>query len=160
MEEGSILNNSTDQIVSARVDLITRAVDLALLMRAAGVNRTAYAKILRETIFYVWETRSKTKYDRTRLRSRAARDLPPAELDYDHAIPMKIVIDQLLEAGPDPVAVGRILHEMVHAVLITKNEHSELQKKKLGNAMPSDWDGADWTARYRKAGIRLDNESI
>ena len=158
MKEGSNLNNSTDQVLSVRIDLITRTVDLALRMRAAGVSRTAYAKILRETIFFVWEVGSKTKYDKTRRRSWAARGLPPAELNYDHAIPMKIVIDQLLESGPDPVAVGRILHEMVHAVLITKNEHSKLQEKELGNAMPSDWDGADWTARYRRAGIRLDNE--
>ena len=154
------MNGSTDQILSARIDLIACAVDLALRMRAAGVRRTAYAKVLRETIFFVWETGSKTKYDKSRRRSWAARDLQPAEMDYDHAIPMRIVIDQLLEAGPDPVAVGRILHEMVHAVLITKKEHSELQKKKLGNAMPSNWDGMDWRARYREAGIRLDDETL
>jgi hypothetical protein len=150
----------TDQTLCSRTDLITRAVDLALLMRAAGVGRTAYAKILRETIFFVWETGSKAKYDQSRPRSWAARGLRPAELDYDHAIPMKIVIDQLLEAGPDPVAVSRILREKVHAVLITKKEHSELQKKKLGNAMPSGWDGADWRARYREAGIRLDDDAL
>lgn len=153
------MNESTDQVLSARIDLITRAVDLALRMRAAGVRRTAYAKILREMVFFVWETGSKTKHDHSRLRSWAARDLQPAELDYDHAIPMKIVIDQLLEAGPDPLAVSRILHEMVHAVLITKEEHSKLREDKLGNAMPSNWDGADWRARYHEAGILLEDEA-
>ena len=148
-------NRAAAEKDGARLEIVTQAVDLALRMRAAGVSRTGYAKMLREVIFFAWETAEHSKYDPARPRSAAAQGLPPAELDYDHAIPMKIVIDLALKAGPDADAVEGVLREKVHAVLITKEEHARLRDLKLGNEMPVDWDGIDWRARYRAAGITL-----
>jgi hypothetical protein len=64
-----------------RIDIITQAVDLAHRMRAAGVVRTGYAKVLRETIVFGWETAKHRKYDLSRPRSAAAHDLPPSALE-------------------------------------------------------------------------------
>lgn len=138
-----------------RVRIVAQAVNLALQMRDAGVSRSGYAKILRETVFFVWETALYPKHSRDRLRSVAAIGLPPNSIDYDHAIPMKLVIDMLLEGGPDEAIVGTILCEKVRGILITKDEHAKLRRCKLAYRMPDDWDGTDWQARYKAAKIKL-----
>lgn len=43
----------------------------------------------------------------------------------------------------------------MHCVLTTNEEHKHLRKEKLSSKMPDDWDGKDWTARYREVGISL-----
>ena len=138
-----------------RIGVVTDAVRLATRMRDLGVSRTGYAKILREAIFFTWELAEGPKHGDHRPRSAAARGLKPSELDYDHAVPVRIVIDEMLEAGPDPDAVERILRTRVRAVLLTKPEHERLRSCGLSSRMPDDWDGVDWRARYVAAGIEV-----
>ena len=138
-----------------RLQVIFSAVELAHGMREIGFPRTAYSKILRETIHFVWEIREMPKRSKFRLRSKAAARLPVSELDYDHAIPMRVVIEMLLSSWPDKKAVEQILMSQVRGVLITKKEHERLREEKLASRMPDDWDGKDWTARYKKLGIEV-----
>lgn len=138
-----------------RLRIVLSVVALAHEMREAGFPKTAYSKILRETIHFVWETRELSKYSRMRKRSKAAEGLSPRDLDYDHAVPMRIIIEMILNAWPSREAVKRILKDLVHGILITKAEHALLRYKKLSSKMPDDWNGKDWTARYKAAGIDL-----
>ena len=138
-----------------RLRVIFSAVKLAYEMRDLGFQKTAYAKILRETIHFVWEIREIPKRSRYRLRSKAALGVPLSELEYDHAIPMRVVIEMILTNWPDKRQVEWVLRNMVRGVLITKEEHNSLRDKKLSSAMPDGWGGQDWTARYRMAGIEL-----
>lgn len=141
-----------------RIATIFSIVAVAHEMRQDGFSKTAYSKILREGIFFVWESREAPKYSKSRIRSKAAEGLPPSQLDYDHAVPMRIVIEMILDAWPDKEAVEKILTDLVRGVLITKKEHERLREKKLASRMPDDWDGKDWTARYKKLGIEVSPE--
>lgn len=138
-----------------RLQIIFSVVELTHKMRDAGFSKTAYSKILRETIHFVWEIREMPKHSKHRLRSKAAEGLPLSELDYDHAVPMRIVIEMIMNAWPDQEAVERILRDLVHGVLITKKEHEHLRSKKLASKMPDGWSGKDWSARYRTLSIEL-----
>lgn len=136
-----------------RLQVIFSVIALAHEMREAGFPKTSYSKILRETIYFVWEIREVSKHSPLRKRSKAAEGLPPNELDYDHAVPMRLVIERLLNAWPDKEIVELVLNNLVHGVLITKNEHDLLRREGLSSKMPGDWDGKDWTSRYAAVGI-------
>ena len=141
-----------------RLAIVFSVAETALAMREAGFPKTAYSKLLRETIFFVWEVREATKYSKDRRRSKAAMGLMPSELDYDHAVPMRIITDLILNALPNREAVEKILQELVCGVLITKQEHDFLRKENLASKMPDDWNGKDWAARYRTAGILISDQ--
>jgi hypothetical protein len=138
-----------------RLQVIFSVIALVHDMRKEGFPKTSYSKILRETIFFVWEVREVTKHSQIRERSKAAEGLPPSELDYDHAVPMRIVMEMLLRAWPDEGAVEHALRNLVRGVLITKREHQRLREKGLSSKMPDDWDGKDWAARYKAVGIEF-----
>lgn len=138
-----------------RLAIIFSVAETAFVMQQSGFPKTAYSKLLREAIFFVWEIREKPKHSKHRVRSNAAIGLPSSELDYDHAVPMRIVIEMILAAWPDTQRVEWIIRNLVRGVLITKDEHSLLRARKLSSQMPDDWDGKDWAARYREVGICL-----
>ncbi|WP_223428476.1 hypothetical protein [Tateyamaria pelophila] len=138
-----------------RLHVIFSVVAIAHEMRELGFPKTAYSKILRETIFFVWEIRELSKYSPMRKRSKAAEGRRNDKLDYDHAIPMRIIIEMLLNKWPNKEAVTYIITHLVHGVLITKEEHILLSEEGLSSTMPKDWDGSDWMTRYKKVGIDL-----
>lgn len=143
-----------------RLQIVLSVVELAHEMHKLGFPKAAYSRILRETIFFAWEIREISKHSNLRERSAAAEGLPPSQLDYDHAVPMRIVIEMILNKSPDREAVEDIIRRFVHGVLITKEEHEYLRKKELSSKMPDDWDGEDWAARYTKVGISLVSQKI
>lgn len=138
-----------------RLQVIFSVIALAHEMREAGFPKTSYSKILRETIYFVWEIRDVSKHSPLRKRSKAAEGLPPSELDYDHAVPMRLVIESLLNAWPDTEKVEQFLRDLVRGVLITKDEHDTLRRQGLSSKMPDDWDGKDWAARYKEVDIEF-----
>jgi hypothetical protein len=143
-----------------RLDIVFSVVELAHKMYGLGFPKAAYSRILRETIFFVWEIRERSKHSHLRARSKAAEGLLPSQLDYDHAVPMRIVIEMILNKSPDRQAAEDIIRRFVHGVLITKEEHEYLRENGLSSKMPADWDGKDWTARYREVGITLAGQEM
>lgn len=136
--------------------LVAEITLLCQRMAREGVPRTGYARLLRETIFFVWEGGNAEKYAPSRRRSLAANGLHRTELDYDHVVPSKYVIDELLALQPvTHKTVHDILDRFVEGVLITKEEHQRLSKFGLRSKMPPNWNGEDKFARYRAAGIVL-----
>jgi hypothetical protein len=138
-----------------RLQMIFSVIALAHEMREAGFPKTSYSKILRETIYFVWEIREVSKHSPLRRRSKAAEGLPPSELDYDHAVPMRLVMERLLNVWPEKEVVEHVLRQLVRGILITKDEHEMLRIKGLSSKMPDDWDGKDWAARYKEVGIEF-----
>ena len=92
-----------------RLQVIFSVIALVYEMREVGFPKSSYSKILRETIYFVWEIRDLSKHSPLRKRSKAADGLPPSELDYDHAVPMRLVIELLLNAWPDKEIVELVL---------------------------------------------------
>jgi hypothetical protein len=75
----------------------------------------------------------------------------------DHAIPLKVVVSELCEAGPSKEHSESILDRLLVSVKVTKHEHNNvLRLAGLDKDMPPDWDGNDLFARYKRAGIEVE----
>ncbi|MGV8899389.1 MAG: hypothetical protein ACOH2B_09150 [Burkholderiaceae bacterium] len=86
---------------------------------------------------------------------RSVKLVPGDSGEIDHAVPLKVVVDELLKRkkwAKNKLLV--FLEEWLARVEITRDEHRvDLEKLGLGCAMPEDWDNIDVFARYRAAGI-------
>ena len=126
-----------------------------------GNNKTGPRKIIREAIFFIWETgvNKPTKFSKKRARSiRASKEKDIKNLRYDHPIPLKIIIEKLYSLEEiNEASLLRILNRYIKqgGILITKEEDKLLNEKGLRSSMPKDWDEEDILARYKKAGIEI-----
>jgi hypothetical protein len=91
--------------------------------------------VLGEAVKFLWEAPKQTKYSAGRKHSTKARgfaDLPrvekPKHLRYDHSIPLRMVIDDLLGAHGRPRRIKSILLQ-VEACLITLEEEKALNRR-------------------------------
>ena len=145
------------------IPIITDILNSCIELEKAGVSATGPNKILRETLHFIWEVSEIKKYDDKRLRSEKGFLDIRKNLAYDHPIPMKIILSKLKSTYPvKQESVEAVLQKYLRhgGVLITKGEHDLLRDIGLASKMPSDWDGEDIFARYKKAGISIKNMSI
>ncbi len=77
-------------------------------------------------------------------------------LVYDHAIPCRYMLNDMLEL-PDvtPNSVRAVLEQFDVMVLITREENARLNASSLRQKMPADWDGVDSLARYKDKAVRI-----
>jgi hypothetical protein len=88
-------------------------------------------------------------------RSIAAKDAPKKDVNLEHAIPMKVLIEKLLTTkNLTAEKVDEILHQFCIVMVITKHEDSLLNSK-YKSSMPSEWNGTDVYARYTAVGIKF-----
>jgi len=142
------------------LSLIADTIKIAQKYEKAGAPRGAYNKMLREPIFFMWETDSgRRKYDSAKYRSKKAKG-KKKDLIYDHSVPFKYLERELLELeNPTPESVREVLDDYGVTCTITKAEDKILNKAGLNHKMPDDWDG-DPLARYKKVGIVVERQSI
>jgi len=87
-------------------------------------------------------------------RSLKASSVPLQECDIEHAVPMMVIVNMLMDQDTLTLDfVKTILESFYRVCLVTKDEHRRLNKIGLVSRMPSDWNRADVWARYRRAGI-------
>jgi hypothetical protein len=124
-----------------------------------GMPSACYSKALREPVHFLWERRvAKNKMGCAQFRSRAADGLAfgTGQLVYDHAIPFKFLLKELLELREVSTdSVREVLGRHCIVVLITKQENQRLNSLNLGSNMPTGWDHANPLARYAAAGIEI-----
>jgi hypothetical protein len=124
---------------------------------------TCYTKALREPVYFLWEARKGNRVRCAKFRSRAATGLKfgTRALCYDHAIPFRLLQNELLLLNPvTRNSVARVLNRFDTAVLITPEENERLNKAGYKDKMPDGWDGSDPLARYRAVGLELvENEA-
>jgi len=125
----------------------------------AGVK--GYSKIWRDSVFYYWEQWRIPKFSRMRIHSTElslrminSSNKNPLDSAYDHAIPFAYLRKKLGFGIVDENNIYSYLSYII-GVNITKSEDRKLNEKKLGQRMPTDWDGIDIFARYERAGIEL-----
>jgi len=143
-----------------RLELIVEAVRYCQRVATMGMPSSAYTKALREPIYFLWACRfGSNKISRAQFRSKAAIGLKygKRELVGDHAIPFgyqQAALLELPEVSTD--AVRRILDSNFGVgVLITSQENERLNRAKLKNKMPADWDRVEVLARYKAVGIEV-----
>jgi len=131
-----------------------------------GIN-----KIVRETIFFLYEGGDSCKCSFERPHFAAARALHrevlsrgerfggrKSQVTYDHAIPWDTLGDSLREAATSYEKMRDFLNHHVQGVVILKEEDARLSKCKLRRRLPAGAQAHDMLARYQKAGIAFEPE--
>lgn len=146
--------------IEKRLELILEAANYCRSVKDKGMPAAAYGKALREPIHFLWEKRHETsKEAAATYRSVKSQDYKfgKDELRYDHAIPFKYAMKEILESADLDIGVLRhILETKILTCLITKEEDTMLNQLGLGHQMPVDWDGIDSLARYKVAKIDVE----
>jgi hypothetical protein len=80
---------------------------------------------------------------------------PRSGLVIEHAVPRVLVCAALMELKkPSPESIAAVLSSMIVRVAVTKDEDTRLDRMKLRQQMPGDWDGIDPMARHLAAKIK------
>lgn len=148
--------------------------ELALLHdRGAG---TRYLdKLIRETIFFLFEGGEPEKWAVDRPHSAAARKLHREclqqgrkfrgsrkglwQVTYDHAIPLAALRPAILALANEPDQVLRLLDRCICGVIITMEEDNRLCKV-YRSATPKGSAFDDLTARYRAVSIEFEPKDL
>ena len=142
-----------------RLELVLETAIFCRKVRNKGMPSAVWSKTMREAIFSVWEKRgNKSKISAAKYRSANSQDLVfgKNELRYDHAIPMRLVQQEIMESNPLNIKILKeILDRKVISCLLTKSEDEKLTYLGLRSKMPDGWDGIDPLARYKKAQIEI-----
>jgi len=142
-----------------RLTLIAESVLYCQRVQSMGMPSSCYTKALREPVYFLWEARGNPKHKAAKFRSTAAAGLRfgKREMVYDHAVPFRYLQNDLLALDPvDPASLRQVLERFGVAALITTDEDSRLKALGFQHTMPQDWDGLDVLARYRAAGVELE----
>ena len=145
---------------------------LALVVKATRDFQTAFGKRkslpIRQALYDFWETRdyspkSLKRPDWTAAARKVYRKTGrKGDIIYDHAVPLRLVVDDLLAADlNNPDAIKQVLDEKLHIRLISQDEDARLREAGLRQSMPPEYDDPgslyyrDPLARYRTVGIDL-----
>ena len=146
---------------NTRLLLIRKAIFYCKDVEASGMPPSAWKKALREPIFFLWEQYRKKKHESARYRSIAIGTpvIVMKGIVYDHAIPINIIIEMLMQSDKKLETIENILNNYVISVLITDDEDRLLSKSGLRSKLPADCGLDGWRARYESVGIEItDNE--
>lgn len=142
-----------------RLQLIAETIRYCQRVAKMGMPVAGYSKTPREAIYFVWTRRLGSKAQSAKYRSRAAADLKwgRREIVYDHAIPYCYELEALMEMTEvTPETVRPVLEKYDVCVIITASEDARLTAAGLQHKMPNDWDEIDPLARYKAAGIEIE----
>jgi len=146
---------------SQRMKFMLSFIKQSRLLVRSGAHKPHVRRAMREVIFYVWERPQFRKYALERRFSVKAwkfrnesLNIKRRELRYDHAVPMALVTEKLLDPHTD---IERALTRWVHARIILREEDWLLNECGLQRKMPDGWSWGRGSidARYDVAGIRL-----
>lgn len=80
---------------------------------------------------------------------------PRTGIIIEHAVPRLEIYGSLrARSKMSKAAIGKVLDELLVRVAVTKEENERLDKQRLRQKMPEDWDRLDRFARHKAANIR------
>lgn len=81
------------------------------------------------------------------------------DLRHEHSIPKVFIEDKIEELYEKAIAtkdnILNLLNNYSHATIVNKDEDTVINKHGLRSKMPKNWDGNDFLARYKEAGIAV-----
>jgi hypothetical protein len=139
-----------------------------------GVPEKRIIKLCRETVFFLYEVRSLSKFDPERPHSAGARALhrdaiaarrkfssPTYPIVYDHAIPLLTLRQGLRSAALGSIGeLTAFLKQHIWGVVVLKEEDDRLSKAGLRGRMPAGAALDDPMARYRAVGISFEADDL
>lgn len=158
-----------DSDTQQRIHALSLVVQATRDFQAAVGKRKSLP--IRQALYDFWENRDFGPRSLNRPEwTPAARDIycktgRKGDVVYDHAVPLRLVVDDLLATDLDDLGgIKRILDEKLHIRLISQEEDTRLREAGLRQTMPTEYDDpgsryyGDPLARYRKVGIDLGDD--
>lgn len=150
-----------------RVEAVRQILLQLYVLVDAGMPQTQISRVVRETIFFIYEGGDTWKYHKDRTHSAAARALRGSgkrfhssthPIIYDHAIPFATFANGLRNATETPEMFSAFLRRFFRSVVITRDEDRKLSGAGLASRMPEGAKADDLLARYRSVGIEFQPE--
>lgn len=130
----------------------TEVIDLVVWLCKGlenGITERATNRILRTTLRRI----------KSQTIGKSVRAKKSTETVLDHAVPLKFIVAKICTGEPSKERIVYILDQFLVSVQLTRLEHTSiLHAANLAEDMPSDWDGKDCFARYKRAGIEIELE--
>ena len=80
---------------------------------------------------------------------------PKKGIVFEHAVPRLVIYKELTKRKKvSKKFISGVIRNMLFCVAVTDEEDAKLNKSKLRQAMPDDWDGVDPFARHSKVKIK------
>lgn len=141
-------------------EFIVFAVKQAKEAEEFGFTRNECCRNLKTALHQYWQNKTLGLHGQSQKvkmkRSKAALNRPLSECDVEHAVPLMTIVNRLMDMAPlSERAVTEFLNRSYAVMLVTKEEHSALNKSGLRSTMPTDWSGTDPFARYSAIGIEI-----
>jgi len=138
---------------------IVFAVRQAQEAEAFGFSRNECCRNLKTALHQYWQHRTMGLHGQNQKhlvpRSKAAKGKPLNECVVEHAVPLMLIVNILMEMTPlTERRVANLLRKYFCVMLVTEAEHSKLNSNGLRSTMPEDWDRKDVLARYKAVGIK------
>ena len=145
-------------MMKTNIEFIVFAVKQAKEAEAFGFTRNECCRNLKTALHQYWQNKTLRLHGQSQKakipRSKAASGKPLNECIVEHAVPLMVIVNRLMEIETlTEAAVSELLNKWFTVRLVTREEDSLLTKHGLRFAMPTDWDGKDVFARHAKVGI-------
>lgn len=124
------------------------AVGQAREAEAFGFSRNECCRNLKSALHQYWQHRTMGLHGQSQKRviprSSEATGKPLDECVVEHAVPLMLIVNWLMEMDPlTERRVANLLKKYFRVMLVTKAEHERLNASGLCSTMPDDWDGKE-----------------
>ncbi|RYG86162.1 MAG: hypothetical protein EON59_10615 [Alphaproteobacteria bacterium] len=144
----------SDLEIASAIAGVFRSVEM---LHSAGWRDGRGAKIRREAVHFLWETRDVPKLSPHRPHSIRAREYRRSgdvgDLRYEHSIPLATYMPILRAASADPHQMLSALKLYVRPVIVLEEECRLLSRAGLNSLLPAGSEPHDALARYASVGI-------
>lgn len=135
------------------VDFVYFAVKQAKEAEAFGFKRNECCRNLKLAVDHYWRKVHLGQRQKKGFRpSIAASKKPLTECDVEHAVPMMVLVNKLMNKRPlTKKYIFDTLTKYYRVVVVTKEEHQRLNGSGLTSKMPNNWNRGRWAEKYRPA---------
>ena len=147
----------------SNLDFILFAVNQTIKALKFGFTLNECRRNLNTALHQYWQNKTMNRHSTShRLLIKRSKNAITAEnnlekTEVEHAVPLKIIVDELLKLDPlTSKNIEKLLIKLYRVCIVSKSEHKKLSAAKLRSKMPDDWDRKDPYARYKKVGIECD----
>lgn len=141
------------------LDFIIFAIEQEKEAEAFAFKRNECCRNLKLALHQYWQNKELGLHGQAQKHnvppSEAAKGAPLNECDVEHAVPLMWIVNELMGMAPlTKVRVRNLLKKYYRVLLVTKDEHRQLNASGFRSTMPPDWNGQDPWARYTAVGIK------
>jgi len=147
----------------SNLDFILFAVNQTIKALEFGFTLNECRRNLNTALHQYWQNKTMNRHNTNhRHLIKKSKNAIIAEYNFEkteveHAVPLKIIVDELLKLDPlTSKNIEKLLINLYRVCIVSKSEHEKLSVAKLRSKMPDDWDRKDPYARYKKVGIECD----